>query len=47
MIKQLILKRGFLDGIRGLIAAGMTFNSTMLKHTFIAAERLSKSKVND
>ncbi|MCH8153319.1 MAG: glycosyltransferase family 2 protein [Planctomycetes bacterium] len=44
MIKQLILKRGFLDGMRGLIAAGMTFNYTMLKHTFIAAERLSKRR---
>ncbi|MCH8343516.1 MAG: glycosyltransferase family 2 protein [Planctomycetes bacterium] len=44
MFKQLILKRAFLDGFRGLIAAGMTFNYTMLKHSFIAAERLSKRR---
>ncbi len=44
MFKQLILRRAFLDGFRGLIAAGMTFNYTMLKHSFIAAERLSKRR---
>lgn len=46
MFKQLILKRGFLDRRRGLIAAGMTFNYTMLKHAFIAAERLKKTKAD-
>lgn len=40
MLKQLILKRGVLDGRRGLIVAGMTFNATMLKHAFLAARRL-------
>jgi glycosyltransferase involved in cell wall biosynthesis len=38
-LKQFVLKRGMLDGWRGLICAGMTANYTMLKHAFIAAER--------
>jgi glycosyltransferase involved in cell wall biosynthesis len=42
MFKQLVIKRGALDGARGLIAAGLTFNATMLKHAFIAARRLRR-----
>jgi glycosyltransferase involved in cell wall biosynthesis len=41
MIKQLVLKRGFLDGRRGLIAAGGVGIGTMLKHLTIAQQRLS------
>lgn len=41
MFKQLILKRGFLDGWRGLIAAGMTANAAMLKHAYLAAKHNS------
>ncbi len=40
MFKQLILKRGILDGRRGLIAAGLTANYVMLKHAFAAERRL-------
>lgn len=47
MLKQLIIKRGFLDGTRGLIAAGMTFNYTMLKHAHMAAQRLARTKADD
>jgi glycosyltransferase involved in cell wall biosynthesis len=39
MLKQLIVKRGFLDGRRGLIAAGLAYNFTMLKHSLIADRR--------
>ena len=39
MLKQLILKRGMLDGWRGLIAAGSVGAGTMLKHLFIAQRR--------
>jgi hypothetical protein len=42
MLKQLIIKRGVLDGMRGLIVAGLTFNATMLKHAFIAARRIEE-----
>jgi glycosyltransferase involved in cell wall biosynthesis len=41
MLKQLVVKRGFLDGPRGLIAAGLEFNRTMLKHVLIAVRRIS------
>jgi glycosyltransferase involved in cell wall biosynthesis len=41
MLKQIVLKRGFLDGSRGLIAAGLEFNYTMLKHVLIAARRIT------
>ena len=41
MLKQAVLKRGFLDGPRGLIAAGLEFNRTMLKHALIAARRIT------
>jgi glycosyltransferase involved in cell wall biosynthesis len=44
MIKQLILKRGFLDGRRGLIAACMTMNHTALKHAFMAEKREEEKK---
>jgi glycosyltransferase involved in cell wall biosynthesis len=39
MMKQYVLKRGFLDGWRGLIAAGAVASGTMLKHLFIAQRR--------
>ena len=39
MLKQYVLKRGFLDGWRGLIAAGAVASGTMLKHLFIAQRR--------
>jgi glycosyltransferase involved in cell wall biosynthesis len=42
MFKQLVLKGGYRDGIRGLIVAGMTFNFTMLKHATIAARLLAE-----
>lgn len=40
LVKQLVLKRGLLDGWRGVIISGMTANFTMLKHVYIAASRL-------
>lgn len=40
MFKQLILKRGILDGRRGLIASGLTANYVMLKHALAAERRL-------
>jgi hypothetical protein len=40
MLKQLILKRGFLDGHRGLIAAAGVGVGTALKHLAIAENRL-------
>lgn len=40
MFKQLILKRGMLDGRRGLIAAAGVGVGTMLKHLAIAQRRL-------
>ena len=43
LLKQLVLKRGFLDGTRGLIVAAATFNFAALKHSFIAARRLAKT----
>jgi len=39
IFKQLILKRGLLDGWRGIVAAGMVANSIMLKHAFMASAR--------
>jgi glycosyltransferase involved in cell wall biosynthesis len=39
-VKQLVIKRGFLDGWRGLIAAGAVASGTLLKHLFIAQRRL-------
>lgn len=39
IFKQLLLKRGFRDGWRGLIAAGLAGNAVMLKHAFIAARK--------
>ena len=47
MLKQLVIKRGFLDGRRGLIAAGLTFNYTMLKHAMIAARRITGDRTGD
>jgi len=48
IFKQLILKRGILDGWRGVVAAGMVANSIMLKHAFMAsakyAQREAKNK---
>jgi glycosyltransferase involved in cell wall biosynthesis len=38
-VKQYVIKLGFLDGTRGLIAAGLAANFTMLKHSLIAARR--------
>lgn len=43
MLKQLVLKRGFLDGTRGLIVAAAAFNFAALKHSFIAARRLART----
>jgi len=40
MFKKLVIKRGLLDGWRGLIAAGMTANFVMLKHLMVAARQL-------
>lgn len=37
--KQYMLKRGFLDGWRGMVAAGAVASYTLLKHMFIAVER--------
>lgn len=37
--KQYLIKRGFLDRGRGLVAAGMTAVGVMLKHCFIATHR--------
>ncbi len=44
LIKQLILRRGFMDGRRGLILAALSANYTMLKHVFIAARRLEERR---
>lgn len=43
MFKQLILRRGFLDGWRGWVAAGSVASGTMLKHLFIAARRQQRA----
>ncbi|MHC4217539.1 MAG: glycosyltransferase family 2 protein [Planctomycetota bacterium] len=40
-LKQYIIKLGFLDGARGLIAAGLAANFTMLKHAAIASRRIT------
>ncbi len=37
--KQYVLKRGFLDGWRGMVAAGAVASYTLVKHMFIAVER--------
>ena len=42
MFKQLVLKRGILDGRRGLIAAGGVGIGTMLKHLTIAQRKLGE-----
>jgi glycosyltransferase involved in cell wall biosynthesis len=42
IFKQLVLKRGFLDGWRGVVAAGMVANSIMLKHAFMATAKHSQ-----
>ena len=47
MLKQAVLKRGLLDGPRGLIAAGLEFNRTMLKHALIAARRITDADDDD
>ena len=39
VLKQLVLKRGILDGWRGVVAAGMVANSVLLKHAFMASAR--------
>ena len=44
MLRQLVFKGGFLDGVRGLIAAGMTFNYTMLKYAFMASHALERAQ---
>ncbi|MHC4272729.1 MAG: glycosyltransferase family 2 protein [Planctomycetota bacterium] len=41
LFKQLVLKRGFRDGPRGFIVAGLEFNRAMLKHALIAARRIT------
>jgi hypothetical protein len=43
-LKQLILRRGILDGRRGLIVAGLASNAAMLKHALIAARRVEERK---
>ncbi|MHC4080298.1 MAG: glycosyltransferase family 2 protein [Planctomycetota bacterium] len=47
LFKQLVLKRGFRDGPRGFIAAGLEFNRTMLKHALIAARRITRTDSAD
>jgi glycosyltransferase involved in cell wall biosynthesis len=47
LLKQLVIRRGFLDGRRGLIAACMSANFTLLKHAFIGARRLESSRRNE
>jgi glycosyltransferase involved in cell wall biosynthesis len=42
LLKQLVLKRGIMDGWRGVIAAGMASSSVMLKHSFMAARKVSR-----
>jgi len=39
LLKQLVIKRGFLDGRRGVIAAGAMASATLIKHLFIAHRR--------
>jgi glycosyltransferase involved in cell wall biosynthesis len=43
LAKQLLIKRGVLDGWRGVLVAGMMAHSTLLKHAFLAARRNTKS----
>jgi glycosyltransferase involved in cell wall biosynthesis len=38
-VKQLVIKRGFLDGRRGVVAAGGAAMGTLVKHLFIAGRR--------
>jgi hypothetical protein len=47
LFKQLLLKRGFRDGPRGFIVAGLEFNRTMLKHALIAARRITGTDDGD
>jgi glycosyltransferase involved in cell wall biosynthesis len=47
MFKQLLLKRGLLDGPHGVIAAGLEFNRTMLKHALIAVRRITGEESAD
>lgn len=42
MLKQLVLKGGFLDGGRGWIAAASTASATLAKHLFIAERRFQE-----
>lgn len=39
LLKQLVIKRAFLDGWRGVIASGGTASHALLKHLFIAERR--------
>lgn len=39
LLKQLVIKRGILDGPRGVIASGGASAGTLLKHMFIAQRR--------
>lgn len=41
--KQLLIKRGLLDGWRGMLVAGMMAHATLLKHAFLAARRNTES----
>ena len=42
--KQLLLKRAFLDGRRGFIVACMDLNTTLMKHCFLAAQRVEEQQ---
>lgn len=39
-LKQYLLKQGFRDGVRGLIAAGGAAAGTLIKHLYVAERRL-------
>lgn len=39
LLKQLFIKRGILDGWRGIIAASMAAHASLLKHAFLTAQR--------
>lgn len=46
-LKQFIIKRGFLDGKRGIMAACAVTSGTLLKHLFIAERRFMQRSNDD
>lgn len=47
LFKQLIIKRGVMDGWRGWVAAGSVAAGALLKHVFIAQKKKQRAEGND